>query len=294
MHDLFSLLRRIAWNMTGMQGFCPQRECSCFRSLHMLYFCPDCKEICCEFCSKQFACFYYCPQCIFEIPSGMACSSRHFCPRNCYLCSDCNIPALISKKKDNLIHAECPLCKYQSEFLSTSDPNYSYVFNKLQKSFQQLESTCDTTVFESTNFGMLSIEEKAKFKKTPLSVRTGYSCTKCQSPLDICVMNGMSFSFPNSKLLLKSLLCICRLNSKWIEFENKSNLLLKVQLSKNNSIAFSLQPNANEKMINFEKFKNSKFFQEGCKAWICSSDFPSLIIIESLDLRLNLQCRIDN
>ena len=72
---------------------CIEYKCSCGWSesapLHRLYFCPYCFELRCMYCLQDEINFYYCPNCLFEVPSALVKSGKNRCNRNCYKCSVC-------------------------------------------------------------------------------------------------------------------------------------------------------------------------------------------------------------
>lgn len=57
-----------------------------FHPLPLLYFCADCLSPRCSLCAVSEIVTYYCPSCLFEVPSASVKAERNRCPRNCFLC----------------------------------------------------------------------------------------------------------------------------------------------------------------------------------------------------------------
>ncbi|GAA5857502.1 hypothetical protein JCM8547_009305 [Rhodosporidiobolus lusitaniae] len=59
-------------------------------ALSDLLFCEDCDAIRCESCaSVEIAC-YFCPNCLFEVPSASVRGEKNRCARNCFQCPQCD------------------------------------------------------------------------------------------------------------------------------------------------------------------------------------------------------------
>ncbi|CAI2177197.1 17281_t:CDS:2 [Funneliformis geosporum] len=54
-----------------------------------LYFCDDCHQIRCPRCVQEEIVCYYCPNCLFEVPTASVKSERNRCARNCFQCPIC-------------------------------------------------------------------------------------------------------------------------------------------------------------------------------------------------------------
>ncbi|MBW0517710.1 hypothetical protein O181_057425 [Austropuccinia psidii MF-1] len=60
-----------------------------YHPLSSLLFCEECDAIRCDQCvSCELNC-YYCPNCLFEVPSANIRSQKNRCGRNCFLCPQC-------------------------------------------------------------------------------------------------------------------------------------------------------------------------------------------------------------
>ncbi|KAF7563957.1 hypothetical protein G7046_g137 [Stylonectria norvegica] len=57
--------------------------------LEYLLYCEDCQEIRCPRCVNEEVVTYYCPNCLFEVPSSNLRSEGNRCTRSCYQCPIC-------------------------------------------------------------------------------------------------------------------------------------------------------------------------------------------------------------
>ncbi|KAI8993174.1 dynactin p62 family-domain-containing protein [Pilobolus umbonatus] len=57
--------------------------------LSRLYFCEDCHQIRCPSCVQDEIVSYYCPNCLFEVPTASVKSEKNRCARNCFQCPIC-------------------------------------------------------------------------------------------------------------------------------------------------------------------------------------------------------------
>ncbi|KIJ54802.1 hypothetical protein M422DRAFT_240886 [Sphaerobolus stellatus SS14] len=60
-----------------------------FHPLNTLYFCEECDAIRCNRCVFVEVSGYYCPNCLFEVPSASVRAEKNRCARNCFLCPHC-------------------------------------------------------------------------------------------------------------------------------------------------------------------------------------------------------------
>ncbi|KAL1297086.1 hypothetical protein AAFC00_004670 [Neodothiora populina] len=95
---------------------------------HLLY-CDECHQIRCPRCWTEEVVNWYCPSCLFEVPSSVVKSDGNRCTRNCYNCPSCTAPlstnGLESQSKDHLSPQDtsqpsgpfilsCPCCDWSS------------------------------------------------------------------------------------------------------------------------------------------------------------------------------------
>ncbi|KAL5612697.1 hypothetical protein BROUX41_004214 [Berkeleyomyces rouxiae] len=66
----------------------PRANYSLFPLQHLMY-CADCHEIRCPRCVGEEITIYYCPSCIFEVPSSNIKSEGNRCTRSCFQCPVC-------------------------------------------------------------------------------------------------------------------------------------------------------------------------------------------------------------
>ncbi|KAI0755205.1 dynactin p62 [Daedaleopsis nitida] len=60
-----------------------------FHPLHNLFFCEECDAVRCNRCVLIEVSGYYCPNCLFEVPSASVRAEKNRCARNCFLCPNC-------------------------------------------------------------------------------------------------------------------------------------------------------------------------------------------------------------
>jgi len=69
----------------------PRANYSLFPLEHLLY-CEDCQQIRCPRCVIEETLNWYCPSCLFEVPSSVVKSDGNRCTRNCFNCPVCTAP----------------------------------------------------------------------------------------------------------------------------------------------------------------------------------------------------------
>ncbi|KAF9444330.1 dynactin p62 [Macrolepiota fuliginosa MF-IS2] len=60
-----------------------------FHPLHNLFFCEECDAVRCNRCVAVEVSTYYCPNCLFEVPSASVRAEKNRCARNCFSCPNC-------------------------------------------------------------------------------------------------------------------------------------------------------------------------------------------------------------
>ncbi|OCH90934.1 dynactin p62 [Obba rivulosa] len=60
-----------------------------FHPLHNLYFCEECDAVRCNRCVLMEVSGYFCPNCLFEVPSASVRAEKNRCARNCFNCPIC-------------------------------------------------------------------------------------------------------------------------------------------------------------------------------------------------------------
>ncbi|KAI8799926.1 dynactin p62 family-domain-containing protein [Cladochytrium replicatum] len=72
-------------------------------SIYRLYYCTDCHQLRCPVCVQEEIVVYYCPNCLFEVPTASVKSEKNRCARNCF---------------------ECPICQHTLSVVSVQDPTW--------------------------------------------------------------------------------------------------------------------------------------------------------------------------
>lgn len=73
----------------------PRSNYSLYPLEHLLY-CEDCQQIRCPRCVTEEIVTYYCPNCLFEVPSSNLRSEGNRCTRSCYQCPVCIGPLQVA------------------------------------------------------------------------------------------------------------------------------------------------------------------------------------------------------
>ncbi|KAH9873349.1 hypothetical protein J1614_005747 [Plenodomus biglobosus] len=73
----------------------PRANYSLYPLEHLLY-CEDCQQIRCPRCVIEETLNWYCPHCLFEVPSSVVKSDGNRCTRNCFNCPVCVSPLLVN------------------------------------------------------------------------------------------------------------------------------------------------------------------------------------------------------
>ncbi|CAI6333143.1 unnamed protein product [Periconia digitata] len=86
--------------------------------LEQLLYCEDCQQIRCPRCVAEETINWYCPSCLFEVPSSVVKSDGNRCTRNCFNCPVCTSP-MTTNSLDQ--HGDgppyilaCPYCKWST------------------------------------------------------------------------------------------------------------------------------------------------------------------------------------
>ncbi|KAF2477072.1 dynactin Arp1 p62 subunit RO2 [Lindgomyces ingoldianus] len=73
----------------------PRSNYSLYPLEHLLY-CEDCQQIRCQRCVIEETLNWFCPSCLFEVPSSVIKSDGNRCTRNCYNCPVCTSPMTVN------------------------------------------------------------------------------------------------------------------------------------------------------------------------------------------------------
>lgn len=97
-----------------------------FHPLHTLFFCEECDVVRCNRCVSVEVSTYYCPNCLFEVPSASVRAEKNRCARNCFMCPNCRntLSVVPSDPPDSLSSSTpsdapfllyCNHCRWDSE-----------------------------------------------------------------------------------------------------------------------------------------------------------------------------------
>ncbi|KAK5122326.1 hypothetical protein LTR85_004237 [Meristemomyces frigidus] len=112
--------------------------------LDHLLFCDECDSIRCPKCWTEEIINWYCPTCLFEVPSSAVKSDGNRCSRNCYSCPECTAPlsvtAVPQQASDYLKPTETAIEAYmlQCGYCDWSTRDIDMIFNKPTKITEQL------------------------------------------------------------------------------------------------------------------------------------------------------------
>ncbi|KAF1958118.1 hypothetical protein CC80DRAFT_558856 [Byssothecium circinans] len=96
----------------------PRSNYSLYPLEHLLY-CEDCQQIRCPRCVTEETLNWYCPSCLFEVPSSVVKSDGNRCTRNCFNCPVCTSPMTTNSLDTSGDNAApyilaCPYCKWST------------------------------------------------------------------------------------------------------------------------------------------------------------------------------------
>ncbi|KAI8338322.1 dynactin p62 family-domain-containing protein [Choanephora cucurbitarum] len=114
--------------------------------LSRLYFCEDCHQIRCPSCVQDEIVSYYCPNCLFEVPTASVKSEKNRCARNCFQCPICqNTLSVVAAQEPTQMSATgpapgpyflaCNVCRWNSKEI---DMTFEKPTMQLQKNEEAL------------------------------------------------------------------------------------------------------------------------------------------------------------
>ncbi|KAI5465373.1 dynactin subunit 4 [Mariannaea sp. PMI_226] len=124
----------------------PRSNYSFYPLEHLLY-CEDCQQIRCPRCVNEEIVTYYCPHCLFEVPSSNVRSEGNRCTRSCFQCPICIAPlqsvSLGPTQDASHLTAEgtlnhtyslfCPYCNWNSTNVGIEFDRPSGIYSQLAK-----------------------------------------------------------------------------------------------------------------------------------------------------------------
>ncbi|WWC87726.1 uncharacterized protein L201_002618 [Kwoniella dendrophila CBS 6074] len=130
---------------------------SSYHSLDKLYFCEECDAVRCDLCSAIEIASYFCPNCLFDVPSANVRADKNRCARSCFSCPTCesslSIQASDQPSTDNAVGPTatamtlsgppyalvCSGCKWSSKEVGWSFDKPTGIALQLQKMNTQVD-----------------------------------------------------------------------------------------------------------------------------------------------------------
>ncbi|OAD70690.1 hypothetical protein PHYBLDRAFT_182467 [Phycomyces blakesleeanus NRRL 1555(-)] len=114
--------------------------------LSRLYFCEDCHQIRCPSCVQDEIVSYYCPNCLFEVPTASVKSEKNRCARNCFQCPICqNTLSVVAAQESATVPAAagpyflaCNVCRWNSQEIGMTFEKPTSLALQLQKNEEAL------------------------------------------------------------------------------------------------------------------------------------------------------------
>ncbi|KAL8770216.1 MAG: hypothetical protein Q9209_004058 [Squamulea sp. 1 TL-2023] len=108
---------------------------------HLMY-CEDCQQIRCPRCTVEEIVCWYCPGCLFEIPTSQIKSEGNRCQRNCFNCPICfasmTVNALeVPEHPTGLFILACGYCRWTSQEIGIQLDRVSQMTAQLSKTFNR-------------------------------------------------------------------------------------------------------------------------------------------------------------
>ncbi|KAJ1928968.1 hypothetical protein IWQ60_001560 [Tieghemiomyces parasiticus] len=110
-------------------------------ALCSLYFCEDCLQIRCGQCVLEEITGYYCPNCLFEVPSASVKAEKNQCARNCFECPCCfhsltvveDPTAPTESARAQPFYLNCAFCRWSSREIGVAFEKQTGLAAQLQK-----------------------------------------------------------------------------------------------------------------------------------------------------------------
>ncbi|KAH9845078.1 Dynactin p62-domain-containing protein [Teratosphaeria destructans] len=123
----------------------PQAHYSLYPLDHLL-FCDECDAIRCPGCWTEEVINWYCPACLFEVPSSAVKSDGNRCARSCYNCPSCTAPLAVttvpeapdthlkpSNASDEAYMLQCQFCDWSTQDVGIVFPKPTKITEQLVK-----------------------------------------------------------------------------------------------------------------------------------------------------------------
>ncbi|KAI9340673.1 dynactin p62 family-domain-containing protein [Zopfochytrium polystomum] len=110
--------------------------------IQRLYFCDHCNNLKCMHCVQEEIVCYYCPNCLFEVPSASVKAEKNRCARNCFECPICcNTLSVVSvvdqvttPATSGVHYLSCGVCRWSSLEIDLKFDRPTGLAMQLQKS----------------------------------------------------------------------------------------------------------------------------------------------------------------
>ncbi|ORY06130.1 dynactin-like protein Arp1 p62 subunit RO2 [Clohesyomyces aquaticus] len=107
---------------------------------HLLY-CEDCQQIRCQRCVIEETLNWFCPSCLFEVPSSVIKSDGNRCTRNCYNCPVCTSPMTVNTLEDPTDPSSsggpwilaCPYCQWSTVEIGIEFEKHTGITSQLSR-----------------------------------------------------------------------------------------------------------------------------------------------------------------
>jgi dynactin-4 len=118
----------------------PRSNYALFPLEHLLY-CDECQQIRCPRCVSEETLNWYCPNCLFEVPSSVVKSDGNRCTRNCFNCPICISPMTVSSIENPDAPSAaggpyilaCPYCHWSTVETGIEFEKHTGVYGQLAK-----------------------------------------------------------------------------------------------------------------------------------------------------------------
>ncbi|KAF1360873.1 hypothetical protein EJ07DRAFT_164994 [Lizonia empirigonia] len=118
----------------------PRAPYALFPLEHLLY-CEDCRQMRCPRCTVDETLAWFCPSCLFEVPSSVVKSDGNRCTRNCFNCPVCTAPLSVSSLEQpdapsphgGPFVLACPFCRWTTAETGIELEKHTGIFQQLAR-----------------------------------------------------------------------------------------------------------------------------------------------------------------
>ncbi|OCF43394.1 hypothetical protein I317_02692 [Kwoniella heveanensis CBS 569] len=115
---------------------------SSYHPLERLYFCEECDAVRCDSCVAVEVASYFCPNCLFDVPSANVRADKNRCARSCFSCPQCD-SSLSMQATETSNQAQAQPHAGNSSSSITAGPPYVLVCSGCKWSSRQVGWTFD-------------------------------------------------------------------------------------------------------------------------------------------------------